>query len=195
MSKYADLDLQSHELKYWSDATVFNTHAEFYKKFFDFSLCENKDVLDVGCGGNPITDFTDFNINLSILDPLIDDLIKMKKYERLKAFNRYPISILELKEESKFDYVTCFNVIDHFVDDEFKYIDVFHKSLKKNGQLWLYYDVRPNDACDHLALNSEGIIDKIKEMFIIESMSRDTNPKHIGWSGITSSIRIIATKK
>ena len=195
MNRLEDRDLQAHELKYWNSTDVINTHAEFYKEFFNFSLCKNKDVLDVGCGGNPITDFLDFQINLSILDPLIDDLIKASKYERLKSYNRYPISILDLDEESKFDYITCLNVIDHFRDDNFEFINIFHKALRNKGQLWLYYDVRPNDACDHLALNSEGIINKINEMFVIEKISHTTNPKHIGWSGITSSVRIIATKK
>jgi len=86
-------------------------------------------------------------------------------------------------------------VIDHFNDDDFVFVDVFHNALKEGGQLWLYFDVRPVNACDHLALDDKRIIEKIESKFKIEKISRSINPKHIGWSGITSSIRMIATKK
>jgi 2-polyprenyl-3-methyl-5-hydroxy-6-metoxy-1,4-benzoquinol methylase len=192
---FDDKSLQNHEFDYWIHRNTPNKHAEFYREFFDFSLCENKEVLDVGCGGNPITDFSGVEINLSILDPLIDSLLESGQYDNLKKYNAYSKSILELEETSKFDTITCLNVIDHFNDDEFLFVDVFHKALKEGGQLWLYYDVRPVNACDHLAIDSKAILEKIETKFNIEKISHVINPKHKGWSGITSSVRLIATKK
>ena len=192
---YTDKDLQTHELNYWLHHNYPNKHSDFYKEFFDFSLCAEKEVLDVGCGGNPITDFLNYDIKLSILDPLIDSLISSGKYNHLLSFPRYSLSILDFKEKNKFDIITCLNVIDHFNDDDFKFIDIFYNSLKDNGELWLYYDVRPVDSCDHLALNHHGIIQSLSEKFNITKISESINPKHNGWSGITSSIRLVAVKK
>jgi hypothetical protein len=73
--------------------------------------------------------------------------------------------------------------------------DSIYNALKNNGELWLYYDVRPVDSCDHLALNHPGIIQRISEKFNITKISESINPKHNGWSGITSSIRLVAIKK
>ena len=194
-SKYQDEGLQNHELEYWLHRNYPNKHADFYKDFFDFSYCNKKEVLDVGCGGNPITDFLDYDIKLSILDPLIESLIESVEYKHLTAFPAYSMSILDFKEKNKYDIITCLNVIDHFNDEELKFIDVFYNALKDNGELWLYYDVRPVNACDHLAVNHLKIVKTLRERFTITKMSEQINPKHVGWGAVTYSVRLIAVKK
>lgn len=192
---YTNQSLQEHELNYWLNHNYPNKHAEFYKEFFDFSLCSGKFVLDVGCGGNPITDFVQVPMHLSILDPLLDSLILSKEYQHLSKFNRYSISILDFTEKDQFDIITCLNVIDHFTDTDSVFVDIFHQALKQDGELWLYYDVRPVDACDHLAVDNTKILAKLSKKFEISKTSKQINPKHLGWSGITESIRLIARKK
>ena len=193
--KYIDQSLQRHELDYWLNHNYPNKHADFYKEFFDFSLCFDKSVLDVGCGGNPIIDFVDVPMQFSILDPLLNSLILSQKYNSLSNLNGYSMSILDFDELNKFDIITCLNVIDHFTDHDAIFIDKFYQALKQNGELWLYYDVRPVDACDHLAVDNNKILTKLSEKFEISKISNQINPKHEGWSGITESVRLIARKK
>jgi 2-polyprenyl-3-methyl-5-hydroxy-6-metoxy-1,4-benzoquinol methylase len=197
MEKYTDEQLQEHELNFWAgEGDIKNKHLEFYSKFFNFNLLEGKTVLDVGCGGNPVSDFTNVKFSLEILDPIIDKLLNLDKYKHLSNVNGFSHSLLEenVNLHNKYDIITCLNVIDHFADDNLLSIDIFHSYIKKNGELWLYYDIRPEDSCDHLALDNDKIISKIKEKFIIKNISEELNPKHGGWSGVYKSIRIIAEK-
>jgi hypothetical protein len=51
----------------------------------------------------------------------------LKAYDHLLNFPRYSLSLLDFQEENKFDVITCLNVIDHFNDDDFKFVDFYAK--------------------------------------------------------------------
>jgi 2-polyprenyl-3-methyl-5-hydroxy-6-metoxy-1,4-benzoquinol methylase len=192
---YTDEQLQDHELNFWiNDFKKPFYHEKFYKDFYNFDLLKGKKVLDIGCGGYPVCEYTSESIELTILDPLIDKLILNDKYNHLDRFEKFSGSILDYNG-SDYDVVVCLNVIDHFNDKEFVFVDKFNSFLKNSGELWLYYDVRPIDCDNHLALDSDGILNKLKLHFDIIKIDETTNPTHVGWSKITKSIRLIAKKK
>lgn len=193
---YTDEQMQDHELLFWvRDFYPPLYHESWYKLFFPFEELDGKKVADVGCGGYPISNYINSKMDLLLVDPLLDRLIATEKYAHLSDNKIFSGSILDFDPKEKLDYVVCLNVIDHFNDPSFTLVDKFENALTPGGELWLYYDVRPNDAEDHKALDSDGIMNKIKEKFDIIKMDETVNPKHIGWSGVYKSIRIIARKK
>jgi SAM-dependent methyltransferase len=188
--------MQDHELLFWvRDFKPPLYHEEWYKSFFPFKELNLKKVADVGCGGYPISKYIDAKMDLLLVDPLLNRLIDTEKYVHLSEYKIFSGSILDFDPDEKLDCVVCLNVIDHFNDPTFILIDKFENALLPGGELWLYYDVRPNDANDHKALDSEGILNKMKEKFDIVKIDESVNPTHRGWSGVYKSIRVIARKK
>jgi 2-polyprenyl-3-methyl-5-hydroxy-6-metoxy-1,4-benzoquinol methylase len=196
---YTDKDLQKGELEFW--VRSFNPplfHEKWYGEFFNFPELDGKKVMEVGCGGYPISEYDanrDINMDLTLIDPLINQLINTEKFKHLNRHSSFSGSILEFEPRSDFDYTVCLNVIDHFNDPDLKYIEIFANSLKEGGQLWLYYDVRTENSDEHLALNHDKIIEKLNTYFTIENIQESINPHHIGWSKIINSVRLIAKKK
>lgn len=192
---YSDEHLQNHELNYWLHGFIPPLHhAPFYQSFFNFKELNDKKVIEIGCGGSPITEYNDISVDLTLLDPILDKLIAHKKYEHLSQYKIFPLSMLDFKEGG-YDYAVCLNVIDHFNDPECVFVDKFWEMLGENGKLWLYYDVRSEDNGDHLALDHDKIIRKIESLFTIEQINQNINPIHRGWSLVHTSVRLIASKK
>jgi hypothetical protein len=73
---YSDIYLQDHELNYWING--FNPplhHQHFYNEFFPFKELNLKKVIEIGCGGSPITDYNQITPELTLVDPLLDKLL------------------------------------------------------------------------------------------------------------------------
>lgn len=192
---YSDIYLQDHELNYWING--FNPplhHQHFYNEFFPFKELNLKKVIEIGCGGSPITDYNQITPELTLVDPLLDKLITHDKFKHLTQHKIFSNSILEFEETTKYDYIVCLNVIDHFNDPEFDFIDKFYNILGENGKLWLYYDVRSTDRHDHLSIDSDKLLSKLEIFFSIEKIDKNINPIHMG-PFTDSSIRLIAVKK
>jgi 2-polyprenyl-3-methyl-5-hydroxy-6-metoxy-1,4-benzoquinol methylase len=196
---YTDKELQDDELAFWiKDFKPPLFHENWYNQFFPFNELEGKKVTEIGCGGYPISEYDsnrNISMDLTIVDPLIESLLGKEKYEHLLKYNRFSESALDFTSKLKQDYLVCLNVIDHFNDPDFKFIDNFAKSLKKGGLLWLYYDVRKENSHGHLAIDHNSIIKKIEEIFTIEKIDESVNPTHLGWSTVYKSIRLIGRKK
>ena len=193
--EYTDEKLQDHELNYWLNGykPPF-PHLKFYQDFFDFTELSERRVLDIGCGGTPISDYCGVcDIKLTIVDPLIDRLIKHDKFKHLSKYDHYSNSLFDFNGDN-FEYLVCLNVIDHFNDIEYSFVDKFSSILKIDGFMWLYYDVRDINDGDHLAINNEKLINKIRQNFEIIRMDEKINPTHIGWSSVNKSVRLIAKK-
>jgi 2-polyprenyl-3-methyl-5-hydroxy-6-metoxy-1,4-benzoquinol methylase len=192
---YSDEHLQNHELNYWLNG--FNPplhHKHFYNEFFPFEELNSQKVVEVGCGGSPITEYNQITPQLTLIDPLLDKLILHDKFKHLSQHTIFSQSLLDFKQKG-YDYAVCLNVIDHFNDPECSFINVFSDMLISGGELWLYYDVRSKDDGDHLALDDDKIQSKIKEKFKINKIDLTVNPIHLNWSSVYKSVRIIATKK
>jgi 2-polyprenyl-3-methyl-5-hydroxy-6-metoxy-1,4-benzoquinol methylase len=194
---YEDHDLQNHELDFWINSyTPPFFHFNFYNSFFNFSELSGKKTIDIGCGGAPISDYCGVsNIDLTIVDPLIDDLLKHKKYEHLKNYNHISRSLFDLDNSDVYEYLVCLNVIDHFNDDEYGFVDKFHDLISDEGYMWLYFDVRNKNDENHLLVDKDKILKKIESKFEIVNISYEINPTHKGWSSVNESIRIVAKKK
>jgi 2-polyprenyl-3-methyl-5-hydroxy-6-metoxy-1,4-benzoquinol methylase len=194
--EYTDEKLQDHELNFWLNSYKGDFfHLKFYQEFFNFSELSEKKTVDIGCGGAPISDYCGVNnINLTIVDPLIDKLIKHDKFKHLSKYDYSSNSLFDFNG-ADYEYLVCLNVVDHFNDSEYSFVDKFSSILKVGGFVWLYYDVRDINDGDHLSINNEKLINKIKENFEIIRMDESINPTHRGWSSVNKSVRIIAKKK
>ena len=193
---YTDKELQDHELKFWIDAKKPRLlHQDFYKEFYDFNELIGKKVVDIGCGSSPVSEYCSVkDLNLTIVDPLIEKLIKSNKHDHLKKHNYFSGSLFDF-DGTNYDCLVCLNVIDHFNDPEYNAIDKFYNILSNNSELWLYYDLRNKNDEYHLMINEEKIMKKIKNKFDITKISYSINPVHIGWSSVNKSIRIIGKKQ
>ena len=178
--KYTVERLKEHEFNYWKNHHEKSNfpNTDFYVSFFDFEELNGKKVLDIGCGGYPVSEYNPKIENLTLMDPLLEDLINLDKFSHLKKYGIVSKGILdENKEIINFDFVICLNVID------------------KGGKLYLQYDVRSEDDGEHISVNDEKIIEKIGDYFEIEKISHGINPICVGWSKVFKSTRIIAKKK
>ena len=166
--EYTDDKLQDHELNFWLNSYKGDFfHLKFYQEFFNFSELSEKKTVDIGCGGAPISDYCGVNnINLTIVDPLIDKLIKHDKFKHLSKYDYSSNSLFDFNG-ADYEYLVCLNVVDHFNDSEYSFVDKFSSILKVGGFVWLYYDVRDINDGDHLSINNEKLINKIKENFEI----------------------------
>lgn len=194
--QYTDNKLQDHELNFWINSYPgYLWHSTFYQEFFNFAELSKKKTVDIGCGGSPITDYCGINdIDLTIVDPLINELIKYDKFKHLSKYHYYSNSLFDFNG-SDYEYIVCLNVVDHFNDTEYNFVDKFSSILKTEGVMWLYYDIRDINDGDHLAINNEKLMSKIKQNFEIITLSESINPRHIGWSSVNKSIRMVAKKK
>jgi hypothetical protein len=194
--EYTDEKLQDHELNFWLknyNGDFF--HLKFYQEFFNFSELSGKKTVDIGCAGAPISDYCGVNdIDLTIVDPLIDKLIEHDKFKHLSKYNYSSNSLFDFND-NEYEYLVCLNVVDHFNDSEYTFVDKFSSILKIDGLMWLYYDVRDINDGEHLSINNEKLINKIKDNFEIIRMDESINPTHSGWSSVNKSIRLIAKKK
>ena len=195
--EYTDEHLQNHELDFWINGykpPFF--HKDFYNEFFNFQELSTKKVVDIGCGGAPIAEYNDINaINLTIVDPLIGELIKHPKYEHLAKYDYFSGTLFDFPKV-EYDCLVCLNVIDHFNDPEYTFVDKFCRILKRtDSQMWLYFDLRTKDDGDHLMIDEEKLMSKISEKFTIVKIDHTTNPTHNGWSSVYKSIRLIAEKR
>lgn len=196
-NRYSDENLQNHELNYWINNFDVNKtlhHEKFYNDFFNFKELKNKKVIEVGCGGCPITEYTDMKDPITIVEPLLDKLDKHDKFKYLNIHEKHSISLFDFNKTG-YDYLICLNVIDHFNDPEFLFIDKFSEILNKDGELWLYYDVRTKNDADHLAIESEKLLLKLNNFFEIKRKDLNINPVHKNWSSVEYSVRLIAIKK
>lgn len=196
--KYTVERLKEHEFNYWKNHHEKSNfpNTDFYVSFFDFEELNGKKVLDIGCGGYPVSEYNPKIENLTLMDPLLEDLINLDKFSHLKKYGIVSKGILdENKEIINFDFVICLNVIDHFYDDEIVFAEKFRDFLSKGGKLYLQYDVRSEDDGEHISVNDEKIIEKIGDYFEIEKISHGINPICVGWSKVFKSTRIIAKKK
>lgn len=193
---YSDEKMQNHELNFWINSykpPFF--HKNFYEDFYDFKKLIGKKVVDIGCGGAPISDYCGIDgMDLTIVDPLMDKLIESDKYKHLKKYDYFSGSLFDFNNIN-YDCVVCLNVIDHFNDPDYKVIDKFYDILSNESELWLYYDLRTKDDGDHLMIDEEKIMKKIENKFDIIKLSDSVNPNHKGWSSVYKSIRLIGKKK
>jgi 2-polyprenyl-3-methyl-5-hydroxy-6-metoxy-1,4-benzoquinol methylase len=168
-------------------------HKSFYVNFFDFSQIKNQ-VLEIGCGGSPFITYIDNydnSIKLSLLDPLIDQISLIPKYNFLTNYTRYNLNLLDSSINHKYDYIICLNVIDHFPDSHTNFLDKMKHMLKENGQIFLYYDIRKANADGHYAVDHSEVYSYISNNFIIIKESLEVNPVHNNWSKVYKSYRAV----
>ncbi len=195
---YSDEYLQNHELNYWIYGHKLPFHHEkFYKDFFPFDKLSSGLILEIGCGGCPISEYNNIDCidRLTLLDPLIENLSNIEKFKFLNKYKKFSDNILHSNIDDNFDFIICLNVIDHFNDPDYNFVDKIFNLLNDDGEFWIYYDLRTHSSDDHLMIDNNKLFDKFKKYFNIIKISEDINPTHEGWSNVCKSIRLILRKK
>ena len=189
-----------HELKFWINYRFENgnfLHRNFYEKFFPFQEIKGK-ILEIGCGGAPFYTYIPGNFDkqkISLIDPLLNDLSTIDRYNHLTDCNLFSCNFLEFNSQEKYDTVICLNVIDHFPYGQDEFLRKVNNCMFNNGQLYLYYDLRTTNENDHYAINESLVRNSIHDLFEIVKEDYTINPNHVGWSKIYKSHRAILNKK
>jgi 2-polyprenyl-3-methyl-5-hydroxy-6-metoxy-1,4-benzoquinol methylase len=184
------------EIDFWinyNQPTKDFKHKNFYANFFDFSQIRNE-VLEIGCGGSPFITYVDnydSTIQLSLLDPLIDQISSIPKYSFLTNYTRYNLNLLASSINHKYDYIVCLNVLDHFPDSYTSFLNKMKYMLKEHGKIFLYYDIRRINNDGHYAINHNEIYNYIINNFEIIKESLEVNPVHHNWSTVYQSYRAV----
>tara|TARA_B100000963_G_scaffold175469_1_gene152555 strand:+ start:20044 stop:20931 length:888 start_codon:yes stop_codon:yes gene_type:complete len=127
--------------KQWRDYTnvqidsrnKFTLSYNFLKKILhqDFSILENKEILEIGCGAGRFTEhfakFSKLCCSLDLSDAIFHNISKNKKNVKLAKAN-----FLELEPKKKFDIVFCRGVLQHTPNPK-KSILKLHEFVKDNG--------------------------------------------------------------
>ncbi|MBU5688573.1 MAG: class I SAM-dependent methyltransferase [Candidatus Aenigmarchaeota archaeon] len=124
-----------------------NKIASFYIIFFSYEnikskkiikkyrkKIKNKLILDVGCG------YGIFSKNISYFAKSVDaidiDNKILKNSIKRKNINYFNIDINEYNTKNKYDFITCFHVIEHIKDDKFAFKKMVSLT-KDNGYIFI----------------------------------------------------------
>ena len=204
-------NLDDHEIEFWKDCAKKTDsewgenfrHINFYKSFFNFKELKG-DLLEIGCGGMPIDTYLFENNNsmldkienFYIVDPIIDDLIKIKEYEYLTKYNYYSKSILNFDINKKFDSIVCLNMLDHMESGHFEFFEKIYNLLNKGGIFMIYFDQRSKYSEGHYRVDNFNRIQKFLSFYFnIKKESFDINPRHKDWGDVVFSYRFVGIKK
>lgn len=190
------LDKQK-EIDFWFNTNELgiNFKHKNYYEFFELDTI-NGNCLEIGCGGSPFTTYSNnSNVNLTIVDPIINDLILLTKYSHIQKYSLYSCNFLEFNTNSKFNNIVCLNVLDHFGESHIQFLSRIKAMLKTEGKLFLYYDIRTEYSDNHYSINHDDIISFLHQNFVVFKESFDINPKHLNWSTVYKSYRGILINK
>jgi ubiquinone/menaquinone biosynthesis C-methylase UbiE len=143
------------ELAYWQgkkreEGALTNRHYEYFFTTF-FGLTKDfyvgKRVLDVGCGPRGSLEWADSVAERVGTDPLSDVYRGLGTQTHGMCYRTWPAEAIEV-EDSHFDVVSCFNVLDH-VDNLRRAINEMTRVLRKGGLLLLMTDVRQASDAAH----------------------------------------------
>ena len=172
-------------------------HKQYYVDFFPFSEVKGC-CLEIGCGGSPFVTYIDNPINdlqLSLLDPLINQISELPRYEFLKNYPTINCSLLNFNTSATYDYIICLNVLDHFPKHHTNFIEKIKSLLKPFGKLFLYYDIRKENKDDHYSINHNIVHQYIYDNFSIIKESFTVNPEHKNWSTVYMGYRAVLERK
>ena len=170
-------------------------HKNYYS-FLDLNTISGT-CLEIGCGGSPFTTYCDTkkDIDLTIVDPILKELVALPKYESLKQYKLYSCSLLDLNINNQFNHIVCLNVLDHFGNGHIEFLKRIVSLIQDGGKLFLYYDIRQKYVDNHYPVSHDEIISFLKQHFIFVKESFDINPKHSNWSTVYKSYRGIMVKQ
>jgi SAM-dependent methyltransferase len=159
---------QNEEVKFWrnlfkrlgvSGFLEQRTVIDFNKRtdFFPELKIEGGFGLDYGCG--LVSIFERNNLQIEAYDPLL------AAYD---SIYRYPGSVTYIsKIENVYDYIVCFNVLDHTPDPQ-TIISEIKKHLKHGGKVYFEVNFDPElyPQCHYMQFN-EQLVDKYLKDFML----------------------------
>lgn len=137
------------------------------------SFTNNQLMLDVGCGSKPSLDWFNAGDKYGI-DPLLEEYRKiptMKDYwndHKNDHFLNVPAEQQVSKFNNKFDFVLCWNVLDHCFDAE-KVLRNIYFYAKADAVILIGTDMSETPHLGHPGIKSrEAFMSVIRELFMIE---------------------------
>ena len=137
------------EIRYWRSQAATGTldnswYQDLYTKHFGLQPSDysNKSILDLGCGPLGSLEWAESASERVGLDPLISS------YRGL-GLNSHKMQYVEGRSEDipfgneHFDYVTCFNALDHVDDVQLTLAEVV-RVLKRGGKFLVFVDIGHN---------------------------------------------------
>lgn len=195
--------MDEYELNFWKkiaknpkEKGLFFRHRKFYD-FFNLGNLQG-DILEVGCGGEPIDNI--FNIysryQIDLVDPIIDSLLEIKEYKFLKRYSHYSVRAIDFKTDKKYDNIIMLNCLDHIESQEEQEKTIINliDKLSVNGKFYIYYDLRDIPCEGHYPVCHETILKLFESDLEIEKSDLSINPKHKGWGNVRNSYRAIFKK-
>lgn len=158
------------ELAFWSEKAaeegeLGNDHYRyFYTEFFGLSVDDYRDksILDIGCGPRGSLEWAEQASERVGLDSLVDEY-------RSLGIDRHKMRYIAATVEAipyaakRFDFVTCFNALDH-VDDLLTALNEIHRVLQKDGTFLLIVEANHEPTVTEPVAISESDLQSLLEL-------------------------------
>lgn len=139
-------------------------------------LRENDDVLDVGCGTGVLEPYLCSRVRSVLAADVSEKMIERAKHE----FSHPRVTFVAedfyaLPQTDSFDLILVFDAYPHFIDKR-AFAEKAHALLRKNGQLWIFFD-EPREKIDahhvgHDPALSVGLRPATEEALLLQDFFR-----------------------
>jgi len=161
------------EMAFWkgkhskSGGVLANAHYRFfYTSFFNIDPEEysQRCILDIGCGPRGSLEWADMARERVGLDPLADDYRKFGIDKHRMNYVCAPSEQIPFPE-GHFDFVTCFNALDH-VDDVEKTLSEIARVLKGGGSFLLITEINHHPTVTEPQTLSAELLEHLEQSFV-----------------------------
>lgn len=164
------------ELAFWraradDEGELGNDHyRHFFTAFFGLSPDDyrGKSIIDIGCGPRGSLEWAEEARERVGLDSLVQKYRGLGIERHKMRYVDAPVEVIPFPLE-RFDFVTCFNALDH-VEDLFGALAEIQRVLKKDGTFLLIVEVNHEPTVtEPVAISEEGLRALLESRFQIQS--------------------------
>jgi len=165
------------EMAFWKDrhaadsGELRNAHYRyFYTSYFDIDVEEyrGRSILDIGCGPRGSLEWANCAKERVGLDPLADRYRTLGTARHRMQYVCVPSEKIPFPDEH-FDFVTCFNALDH-VEDISRTLSEVNRIIKKNGTFLLITEINHAPTFTEPHSISEELLDRLSEGYVLSTV-------------------------
>jgi len=127
-----------------------------------------RSILDIGCGPRGSLEWADCAKERVGLDPLADKYRKLGTTSHQMQYVCAPSENIPFDDEH-FDFVTCFNALDH-VDDISRTLSEVARVIKKKGTFLLITEINHPPTLTEPHSISEKLLDQLSSDYFVSSI-------------------------